>query len=408
MSADKNENKKKEKKAADAKDKTQVKTDKVKTSKEGKDAKDARVKPKTPSEARLQRRADDEKIVRRIKIVFVSIIVIAVIGISFGVFMTTYKPTVAWVGKTSIKLPEFNYFLSMAKSELRNSLDVDEYEDEAGFWESNVSGTRVIDLAKENALQNVQQMKINITKAKERNLKLDSDETANVKSLIDGMVETANGDRSAASKESLETNGVTLGELQKIFKQMYLSEKFGNELGDEVLKGVTDEEAQAWYDEHTDEYERVTVRHILISYEGTEENPRTPEESAALANVTLTRVVTGEDFASLVEELTDDTASIPTGGEYTFGRNEGYVEPFETWSFNAEIGDVDIVETEFGYHIMRLEDKQIAPFEDMKESITYEIASAALQELYEGWASDAQFELRENDSVYKEISWQWS
>ena len=389
MSADKNSNK-------NSKGKNEGK------SARGSD-KNIKGKPMSPSEARFKRKADDEKVVKRVRLIFISIIVIAVIGIAAGVYLSTYQPTVAWIGKESIKLSEFNYFLSVAKMGVQDTVDTGEIEGDTNFWDSSIEGgTTVLGLAKENALNNAQETKIYVAKAKEQGLKLDSVETEYIKSLIDNMINAAGGDRAAASEEAKSTYGTTLSELKKVYEQMFLSEKSREAQAEMIV--VTDEEAQTMYDENITDYDYATVSHILISYEGSEEEPRTPEESQELANEVLGRVNAGEDFASLVEELTDDTASISTGGEYTFTRNEGYAEEFTNWSFEANVGDVGIVETEFGYHIMRLDNREITPFEDVKDNFLYNIRQTRLTELYEGWASEPQYEKRINDSVYPDIA----
>ena len=364
------------------------------------------LKPRSPSEARLQRKANDQKVIRGIRIIFVSIIVLAVIGVAAGIYLSTYQPVVAWIGKTSVTLPEFNYFLSLAKTEILEGPEYDETLGEANFWESNIDGVKVIDMAKENALTNVQQTKIFVNKAKQSGVKLDSEELKMVNSLIDNMVNEANGDRAVASDTAKSEYGTTLGELKKIYHQLYLSNKFSNVEYERVTGLVTDDDARARYNDSLADYEQVTVRHILISYEGEDtENPRTPEESEALANDVLARVVAGDDFVALVEEYSDDTDSIETGGEYTFTRNQSYAPEFIDWSFQASVGDVDIVETQFGYHIMRLDDKFYTPFEEVKDYLVSSIASDRLDEQFEGWASDPQFEKRENDKVYPGISW---
>ncbi|MBE6982969.1 MAG: hypothetical protein E7435_01595 [Ruminococcaceae bacterium] len=62
-----------------------------------------------------------------------------------------------------------------------------------------------------------------------------------------------------------------------------------------------------------------------------------------------------ENFKKLVEKNTDDTASASTGGLYeNISYDQDYVEPFLNWALdeNRKVGDVELVETEFGYHIM--------------------------------------------------------
>jgi foldase protein PrsA len=92
----------------------------------------------------------------------------------------------------------------------------------------------------------------------------------------------------------------------------------------------------------------------------------TNEEALLKSEEILEKIKAGEDIAALVEEFTEDTASIPDGGQYTFPRGR-MVEPFETWSFDPArvAGDTGIVETHYGYHIMLFEKRTGGSFEDI-------------------------------------------
>ena len=75
-----------------------------------------------------------------------------------------------------------------------------------------------------------------------------------------------------------------------------------------------------------------------------------------------------ENFKKLVEENTDDTASASTGGLYeNLSATQNYVEPFLNWAMdeNRKVGDVDIVETVYGYHIMYFAEKNEMNYRDL-------------------------------------------
>lgn len=96
----------------------------------------------------------------------------------------------------------------------------------------------------------------------------------------------------------------------------------------------------------------VKASHILIS---TGENP---EESKAKAESILERAKNGEEFAALAAEYSDDQGTATNGGDLGwFGKGE-MVAPFEKAAMEAEIGvPTDIVETQFGYHIILVTEK---------------------------------------------------
>lgn len=71
----------------------------------------------------------------------------------------------------------------------------------------------------------------------------------------------------------------------------------------------------------------------------------------------LKRARAGEDFAKLAKEYSDDPGSKDTGGEYTFARGK-MVPEFEAAAFSLNTNQVsDIVQTQFGYHIIKLYEK---------------------------------------------------
>ena len=86
----------------------------------------------------------------------------------------------------------------------------------------------------------------------------------------------------------------------------------------------------------------------------------------------------GEDFAALAKEYSTDTANAANGGELgTFSKGQ-MVKEFEDSVFALKEGEIsDPVKTQFGYHIIKLDDKHEhkASFDEMKEQVksTYQM-----------------------------------
>ncbi|WP_348800455.1 peptidylprolyl isomerase [Flavobacterium adhaerens] len=102
--------------------------------------------------------------------------------------------------------------------------------------------------------------------------------------------------------------------------------------------------------------------HILISWEGTQvSNPkekRTKEEAKILADEILAQVTANPDsFLMLAFTKSDDSSSQQGGDLGYFGQNQ-MVKPFNDFVFNNGIGKIGLVETQFGYHIIKITDKQ--------------------------------------------------
>ena len=106
----------------------------------------------------------------------------------------------------------------------------------------------------------------------------------------------------------------------------------------------------------------VDVRHCLIQFDAKDSKNVTDEEkqaayktAKALYDEWLAGEKTEETFKKMVTENTQDDGSKETAGLYEAIRiSDSYVEPFENWSFDdaRKAGDCDIVETEYGYHII--------------------------------------------------------
>ena len=102
--------------------------------------------------------------------------------------------------------------------------------------------------------------------------------------------------------------------------------------------------------------------HILISYEGTQvpnkKEKRTKEEAKAKAESILAQVTANPDnFLMLAFTASDDSSAQQGGDLGYFGQNQ-MVKPFNDFVFNNGIGKVGLVETPFGFHIIKITDKQ--------------------------------------------------
>lgn len=102
--------------------------------------------------------------------------------------------------------------------------------------------------------------------------------------------------------------------------------------------------------------------HILISYEGTQvpnkKEQRTKEQAKAKAETLLAQVKANPDsFLMLAFTASDDSSSQQGGDLGYFGPNQ-MVKPFNDFVFNSAVGSIGLVETTFGFHIIKVTDKQ--------------------------------------------------
>lgn len=127
---------------------------------------------------------------------------------------------------------------------------------------------------------------------------------------------------------------------------------------------VTDAEVKKFYDENQVEFEKpeqVRAAHILIStLDKDTQKPLPPAQKAEkekFAKEIKARADKGEDFAKLAKEYSEDPGSKDSGGEYTFPKGK-MVPEFEAAAFSMKPGQIsDLVETQFGYHIIKTIEK---------------------------------------------------
>jgi peptidyl-prolyl cis-trans isomerase C len=167
-----------------------------------------------------------------------------------------------------------------------------------------------------------------------------------------------------------------------------------------LAKPVTDKETQDYYETNKDKFtepEQVKARHILIK-----SPPNASEQEKTVAkdkiDSILKEIRDGGDFAELAKK-NSECPSAPQGGDLGFFARGQMVKPFEDVAFAMQPGQVsDVVETEFGYHIIRVDEKKpgnqlkLEEVQDrIKEVLTNEEIDKALAE----WLKP----IKENSSI---------
>jgi len=132
---------------------------------------------------------------------------------------------------------------------------------------------------------------------------------------------------------------------------------------------VSNDDLKQYYDQHQSEYnlpERVTAQHILFKTQG-----KSAEEIEAIKNKArgvLDRAKKGEDFAGLAKQFSEDEASKISGGDLgSFTRGQ-MVPEFDNVAFSLGPGAIsDLVQTQFGIHIIKVVSKQEARARPLQE-----------------------------------------
>lgn len=137
---------------------------------------------------------------------------------------------------------------------------------------------------------------------------------------------------------------------------------------------VSDKELRAYYDSHPDSFkqpEQVRASHILIKVDPQADESQRAEARKKIAEIQQ-KLQKGEDFATLAKESSQGPSSAK-GGDLGYFRRGQMVKPFEEAAFALKPGEVsDLVETRFGYHLIKVIDKKpetTIPYEDIKEKV---------------------------------------
>jgi peptidyl-prolyl cis-trans isomerase C len=150
---------------------------------------------------------------------------------------------------------------------------------------------------------------------------------------------------------------------------------------------VSDAEVQEFYDENIEQMtvpEAIRARHILVKLAADDEAAR--EDAKDRIAAIQKELQDGADFVTLATERSD-APSAPQGGDLGyFGRGQ-MVMPFEDAAFALQPGETsNVVETQFGFHIIRVEerrDAQAVPVEEAAERISAFLTQGKLQSAVE-------------------------
>ena len=123
------------------------------------------------------------------------------------------------------------------------------------------------------------------------------------------------------------------------------------------------------------------------------------------AEEVLKKAKTGEEFSELAKEYSDDKGSAANGGDLGYFTKGQMVQPFEDAAFSLKSGEIsDIVESEYGYHIIKVYDKidEQLPFDEVKDEIKTTLTENKYIKNIEEISKKAKVE--KNEAVIKKVN----
>lgn len=189
----------------------------------------------------------------------------------------------------------------------------------------------------------------------------------------------------AAKKEGLEKDDLIKKKIEKmkenILAQAYLEKIVGPAVTEGALKAAYDE----YVKNHPKDLKETRARHILVKDE-------------KFAKSLLNKLKKGEDFLKLAREHSIDKQSGKEGGDLGYFTKDTMVPAFSAASDQLKPGEVvkEPVQTDFGYHIIRVEDRRkLRPksFDEMKQELAAKIQNTVAEKAVEKLEKAAKIEL---------------
>ncbi len=166
----------------------------------------------------------------------------------------------------------------------------------------------------------------------------------------------------------------------EVVASVYVRHTIEPQITDAKLKEVYDSEVVAKFKPE----DEVRARHILV-----------PTEDEA--NAVIKQLKDGADFAKVAEEKSKDTGSAKNGGDLGYFTKGSMVKPFAEAAFSMKPGEVSDkpVKTEFGYHVIKVEDKRKSappPMAEIKAQLSNKVGQKMTEELIKKLEAKAKIE----------------
>jgi len=155
----------------------------------------------------------------------------------------------------------------------------------------------------------------------------------------------------------------------------------------QVEPQITDAKIKERYDQLAAKFkpqDEVRARHILVKTE-------------AEATDIIKQLKGGADFAKLAEDKSKDTGSAKQGGDLGYFVHDAMVKPFADAAFSMKVGDISDtpVKTEFGYHVIKVEDKRKSsppPIAEVKDQISNQLGQEMTNDTIKSLEAKAKIE----------------
>lgn len=191
-------------------------------------------------------------------------------------------------------------------------------------------------------------------------------------------------------EEKLKKEGLTIEQFrQNIKTELQINKLLEIEIKNESIQ-ITKEEANNFYLKNSDKFlthEKVHARHILIRLDK-DASQANKTKARKKAESVLRKLKNGSDFSELAQKYSEGP-SASKGGDLGYFSKGDMVKTFEDKVFSMKPGEIsDVVETQLGFHIIKLEDYKGAgkkSFEEVEEDIKAYLKVKKANEMFEDY-----------------------
>ena len=208
-----------------------------------------------------------------------------------------------------------------------------------------------------------------------------------VTDMVDAKI-AADAARAAKYDTKKEVASAMKTAADRVLAESWIGEQINSDVNDAAI-----EKAYKTFVADTSSREEVTAAHILVA---------TEDEAKAI----IASLQEGADFAELAKSKSTGPSG-PNGGSLgKFGRGQ-MVPAFENAAFALEGGKITTqpVQTQFGWHVIKVESKEIAPaptIEDMREQLAQTLSTQALGRVLEELRAKQEIRLRSFDDIRRD------
>ncbi|MBK3332773.1 hypothetical protein GWK41_06795 [Persephonella atlantica] len=201
------------------------------------------------------------------------------------------------------------------------------------------------------------------------------------------------------SKENLEKmlreTGISLKQFREELKKRLMIDQLLNKY---VNVKLTDKELKEYYEKNKYKFkepESLKIRYIYIKVDPSK--PKGRQIAKERAEKAYKEIISGKDFGDVAYRYSDDLSRIK-GGEIGFVHKGRFEKKVEEEIYKLKVGQISkIIETELGFHIIKVEGKRpsrIVPFKQIKDKLRRELTEKIRKEKYEALLNDAKKDLK--------------